>query len=463
MNASAKLLFSPNDEKEWVIRGWLLLGLSALALAGLYAVLLVMARIPATAEYIPFEDFFETALVIHVNLSVLIWLLSFTAAMITAYKPGKLAIGDFIALMAGLAGAIMLAGSPFMEAEGTPYLNNYVPVYDNYSFWLGLSLFLVAVFLVAFYVLKDHCVEWMRDKPQHYDGVLVSMWVIAVTYLAAIAAFIWSVQALKPYLILYPIGKQEQFEIMFWGGGHLLQFTYAFMMTLCWIWLANLSGNTLKISNKILITLYIINLTLVLAFPYAYTAYEITSQEHMQWFTQQMRYAGALLPFVVGLYLVRGWWRSRSAINRSVEKQALYWSILLFAAGGIISLFISGSNTIIPAHYHGSIVGVSLAFMGITYTVIDRYGYATAGWMKKLRYVQPGFYGLGQLMHIIALAVMGGYGAMRKTPGVVPSAEVEAATHMLRLGGMIAVLGGVFFIICAGWPLLKGRKNPLTD
>ena len=44
--------------------------------AGVFSVLLVLARTPGVQEMIPLIDFFHTALVVHVNLTVLIWLLS---------------------------------------------------------------------------------------------------------------------------------------------------------------------------------------------------------------------------------------------------------------------------------------------------------------------------------------------------------------------------------------------------
>jgi len=63
---------------------WLLLGLAALVTAGVYSILLVLARTPMVQELTPFIDFFHIALVVHVNLSVLIWLLSMTGETLTA-------------------------------------------------------------------------------------------------------------------------------------------------------------------------------------------------------------------------------------------------------------------------------------------------------------------------------------------------------------------------------------------
>ena len=58
---------------------WLTLALIALVGAGLFSLLLVLARTPVIQELIPFLDFFRVALVVHVTLSVLIWLLAMSA------------------------------------------------------------------------------------------------------------------------------------------------------------------------------------------------------------------------------------------------------------------------------------------------------------------------------------------------------------------------------------------------
>ncbi len=59
---------------------WLLLGLVSLVFAGVFSILLVMARTPVVQELIPLIDFFRVALVIHVTLSVLVSMLAISAA-----------------------------------------------------------------------------------------------------------------------------------------------------------------------------------------------------------------------------------------------------------------------------------------------------------------------------------------------------------------------------------------------
>jgi hypothetical protein len=103
---------------------------------------------------------------------------------------------------------------------------------------------------------------------------------------------------------------------------------------------------------------------------------------------------------------------------------------------------------VIPAHYHGSIVGVTLGFMGFAYMLLPQFGWRDVGsW--RLAFWQPIVYGGGQLLHISGLAISGGYGVLRKTPGGLEgmSASVKAAMGLMGLGGAIAIVGGFMFVI----------------
>ena len=65
-------------------RGWLGLGLAALVGSGLFTVLLVLARTPVVNGWLPGTDFFRTALVVHVDLSVLVWFAAIAGMLLTA-------------------------------------------------------------------------------------------------------------------------------------------------------------------------------------------------------------------------------------------------------------------------------------------------------------------------------------------------------------------------------------------
>ena len=67
----------PNDKARRLVTGWLSLGLAALVIPGLFAILIVLSRTPFLQDIVPGKDFFRTALVIHVDLTVLVWFIAF--------------------------------------------------------------------------------------------------------------------------------------------------------------------------------------------------------------------------------------------------------------------------------------------------------------------------------------------------------------------------------------------------
>jgi heme/copper-type cytochrome/quinol oxidase subunit 1 len=133
---------------------------------------------------------------------------------------------------------------------------------------------------------------------------------------------------------------------------------------------------------------------------------------------------------------------------------------MLFGTGGLIGLGISGSNVTIPAHYHGSIVGVTLALMGLVYHLLPRLGFAHP--QGRLATLQPALYGAGQLMHVSGLLWSGGYGVQRKVAGaeqVLHGAEQIAAMGLMGLGGLLAVIGGMLFALVVLRAMLAPRTR----
>jgi heme/copper-type cytochrome/quinol oxidase subunit 1 len=163
-----------------------------------------------------------------------------------------------------------------------------------------------------------------------------------------------------------------------------------------------------------------------------------------------MRLGGGISIVPIGLAVVLALVRagpSRQDSDRPL-RAALVASILLFAAGGVIGGLISGNNVKIPAHYHGCIVGVTLALMGLVYLLLPALGYrAPTG---RLARWQPVLYGSGQLLHITGLVWSGGYGVQRKVAGaeqVLHSPSEIAGMGLMGVGGLIAIIGGFLFVL----------------
>ena len=92
---------------------WLVLGVFALGASGLFSILIVLSRTPLLHQLIPWTDFFHTALVVHVDLSVLIWFLALAGVIWSLGSSPKLAILGRLALWLCAAGTLVMVVAPF--------------------------------------------------------------------------------------------------------------------------------------------------------------------------------------------------------------------------------------------------------------------------------------------------------------------------------------------------------------
>lgn len=443
-NSPDSTLFAVPDEAVLSIRRWLLIGVTALALAGLFSILLVLARTPQVQEMIPWRDFFHTALVVHVDLAVLVWFLSGAGmlwSLIGAYRRPVLAKGGWICFAIG---TLLLAASPFLGA-GDPLMNNYIPVLQHPLFFVALG-FLAAGIALEIAAVMVQGISPFRGSAEQF-GVASAAWITA----AAMIAFVWSVALLPVDMNGLPF-----YELAFWGGGHILQFTHIQMMLVSWMILAGACGITLRITGNGRRVLYVLGVIAALAGLSVYGLAEIDDGDHRQMFTTQMMVLGGIASLVLGLALL--WPVLRLARKRESWKNPLFacllTSMILFGMGGIIGWLIDGVNVVIPAHYHGSIVGVTLAFMGLAYWLMPRIGYQAV--RGRMACWQPWLYAGGQLLHITGLAWSGGYGIARKTAETVEGVgAVHIALGMMGLGGLLAVMGGILFVIV----MIKSLRN----
>jgi hypothetical protein len=260
------------------------------------------------------------------------------------------------------------------------------------------------------------------------------------------------------------IGGEAYFEFLFWGGGHVLQFTHTLLMMLAWIVLADASGCRFPLSPRLTVTFLLILAMPVITVPFLYLAHDVISPGHRLAFTELMKYGGlSCLP--LGLAVVASLWRAERPARGEPRmlRAALVSSMVLFLTGGVLGFLISGLDIVIPAHYHGSTVGVTIAFMGLTYYLLPRLGYGAVP--SRLATWQSIIYASGQLMHIAGLAWTGGYGVQRKTAGLEQGLDrlgEIAGMGLMGLGGLVSVIGGLLFLIAA-WRSLRGRHvDPLA-
>ena len=431
----------PQDSRRLLALGWLWLCVLALLGAGVFSLLLVASRTPYVSEHIPWIDFFHSALVVHVDLSVLVWSLAFGGILWSLnQRPGRAWLA-WVALAFACVGALVIMVSPFVR-DAQPLMSNYVPVLQHPLFFSGLLLFALwfSLLVLNSMFFMAPVGPWMNARGALRFGLNAA----AVSAAVAIICFIWSYLQMPDYLM-----GQSFFELLFWGGGHVLQFTYTLLMLVCWLWLSREAGLTLAVTPRVVLVILFVGLACVFVSPLIYLAYPLTTPEHVLLFTWLMRWGGSLGTLPLALAVLVGLLRYGGASQLEWQaRSALQCSLFLFGIGGLIGFLIAGSDVTIPAHYHGSIVGVTLAMMGVCYVLLPRLGYPLRN--QKLVLWQPIIYSGGQLLHVAGLVWSGGYGVQRKVAGAeqgLDSLERVLGMGLMGLGGLVSSIGGLLFLV----------------
>jgi hypothetical protein len=429
-------LLPTNEELKKIMKIWLILGISALAAAGFFSILIVMLRTPGIQNVIPLKDFFHTSLVVHVDLSVLVWMLSICGMLWCKITSNKYSKFCRVAVNLAIIGTFLITISAFVN-DSKPLMNNYVPVLQNLPFFLGLSFFLCGITIQVLITL----ISYQKQNVSENQSLYFSIYTSSIITLIAILSFLLSYYKIKEIKNLNYIDIQFYYELLFWGGGHILQFTYTQASIIAWVILYNSISNT-QLNSRFIKIASLINLAAVIPSLTVYTYGEIDDGKYHRFFTEHMKYLGGIAPSIIGTQIFINLLKDKKIFASSY----LVSSLILFFVGGGIALLIMGTNVVIPAHYHGSIVGITLALMGLALIYLKDYGLNPTS-SSKIYKLQPYLYGGGQLLHILGLAWSGGYGALRKTPGAAPSFEAQLGMGLMGFGGLLAIIGGLIYVV----------------
>ncbi|WCR57886.1 MAG: hypothetical protein PG980_000358 [Wolbachia endosymbiont of Ctenocephalides felis wCfeJ] len=318
--------------------------------------------------------------------------------------------------------------------------SNYIPVLQNKLFLFGLSLFITSILINA-------VLTYMSNKQASYLSVgQVGLVIILVS---SLLCFVLAHKNMPTGL--YHSDKNLFYEYLFWGGGHLLQFAFAQGVFLVYLIMLSSSDISLASNNKITILPLFINTILVVGAPFTYFVYSVDSAELIQFFTWHMRIAGAVLPCFLIMLVYRN-------IKTLLDEKGNYLlhSFVLFIYGGVLGVLTIEGNVTIPAHYHGSVVGITIAFMNFVYWLLPKLGCKEI--KSSIVRLQIYAYSLGHFLHITGLVWLGGYGALRKVADL-PSISSVLARICFIMGGAVSVVGGMLFVIIVLLSLLKGRAR----
>ncbi len=445
---------------------WLALALGVLIPAGLFALLIVVARTPPFARWVTDPMFFRRCLVVHVDLALLIWSYAFVAALFfllpSKSRPHPLSRGLGVGIAtAGVVALVLGAAVP----GAVPLLTNYVPTIDHRVFNVGLLAFafgLTLTFLDARLLPRNEVANsWMDIPDAARPGIRAAVLAILIAFVTFGLAAAVTPPGLAP---------QTRNELMFWGGGHILQVALEAAMLAVWIiLLAPVLGES-PLSRPVAAILFGALVIPTLIAP-VLTARGTTSGLYRGGFTTLMQWGIFPVTAVMLALCVRGLvranrcgrpWRALMSDPRVI---GFTTSAALTTVAFVLGAMIRGSTTLVPAHYHAATGAVTVSFMAMTYVLLERLGLSsTSRPMLALRQWQPLAYGGGQLLFAIGFGIAGAHGMARKAYGQeqhIRGTGDYVGLSLMGLGGLVAVIGGVLFllVVVSAW---RNRAHTAT-
>ena len=461
------------------------------------AILLVLTRWQAV-HLLP-ADWYYRILTAH-GLNMLIFFILFFE-MAVLYFAGPVLLNcrlpapwaGWLAFVLMVVGAVMVDVMVF-TGRADVLFTSYVPLKADPNYYLGVILFAVGALIVTALFFATLVVA-KREKT--YTGS-----VPLVTYGAMTAAIIAVITLLHGAAIYIPtwlwsLGLMnvdpEVYRMVWWALGHASQQVNVAAMVSIWYLMAGLTVGGVVLNEKIsrmAFVLYILFISLasahhLLVDPGFGPGWKV-------WNTSYFMYMAVLASMIHGFTVPAGLeigQRLRGFKNGLFEWltkapwgdpgfSAMFLSLIIFGfLGGVTGVTIGteqiniiGHNTLrVPGHFHTTVVGgTALAFMGVTYYLIPLIFRKQVRFMGLAKY-QPYLFGFGVTLFATSMIIAGMFGVPRRHWDIsftnAPYAmefppTVDLFLGLLALGGSIAFLGGIIYVLVAVSSVFFGK--PLT-
>jgi hypothetical protein len=442
-------------------RRWFGLAIGSLVIAGLLSLSVVLGRLPVLSGLIGDPLFFKRCLVVHVDLALVVWFYAFLAGLAGVRSGRNTGLAGVVAYTLSVGGVVaMLAGALMRGAQ--PVLANYVPVIDHPLFLGGLAAFFVGALIFLIETLTTNAPSRAGGPPADaatgLQAAAVAFVLAGATWLATRASL---PDGLEPW---------TRYEFTAWGAGHVLQVANVAAMLAVWLWLLAratgvpvLSATAARVLFTLLVAPHFV-MPLLTARGALNTLYHSGATQLMRW---------GIFPIVLVVFAlgVRHLWRHRAAGRDALGAAARGG----FAASAGLTLLgiglgacIRSSTTLVPAHYHASLGGVTVAFMAAAFLICEaiaresRGGLAAATMRAARR--QLVLFGYGQAVFALGFAIGGVYGLGRKAYAGeqhVRSAGEYVGLGVMGLGGLFAAAAGLWFLFLVlremrGWWAPRG-------
>ncbi|HJV58083.1 MAG TPA: cbb3-type cytochrome c oxidase subunit I [Methylomirabilota bacterium] len=412
------------------------------------------------------------------------------SSRLPAPRVGWLAFGLMVLGMA-VTNAMVLQG------KADVLFTSYPPLQADPLYYVGIILFAVGALIVTCLFFATLVVA----KREHtYEGSIPLVSFGALT--AAIIAVITLLHGAVIYIptLLWSLGYMnvdpEVYRMVWWGLGHSSQQINVAAHVSVWYLLAALTVGGVVVSEKVsrmAFALYILFISMasahhLLVDPGMGPAWKI-------WNTSYAMYLAVLASMVHGFTVPAGiemgqrlrgytrgtfeWLKKAPWGDPGFSGAAL--SIVIFGfLGGVTGVTIGteqiniiAHNTLrVPGHFHTTVVGgTALAFMAVTYYVLPLiFRKRVAFW--GLAKIQPYLFGIGIVILGMSMIFQGIFGVPRRNwdisaPGAVFQIEYHPVVQLFQatmgIGGLLAIVGGLAYILIAVVTVFFGRPFRLAD
>ncbi|MCC7202582.1 MAG: cbb3-type cytochrome c oxidase subunit I [Nitrospirae bacterium] len=422
---------------------WFYLAVISLGIGGGFAFLVAMSRTPFGYIYFP-PDYMHHALVGHVVLAILLWLLSFTVVI------WESCLGDGTdSRFKNISHKLSLAGPLFvtisvLTGNGKAVTNNYVPTVTDPLFFAGLIFFFMGFSMSAILYLKKG-IKYLYTRDITLNSVLTSLFISIIMIVSLICSIVLNRADAEPLTF---------YERLYWSPGHIQQILNGSLLIIVWYSLLRRTGcelrswGFLKYTNMLLI----LSAVFILTIQFYYDPVEKTARV-----AAELTYAFGLgLPLFLHIANII---RNLKRGSYGLAYMGLLISMAIYIFGIAIAYGGFSNDLRVPAHYHGAVTSLTLALMGYSYYLVKEMNYQVYG--ERLARVQPLLYGAGMFLFILGLFISGALGAPRKTYGVAFTSDplVLTALTIMGIGTILAVTGGMIFVAYISVTLFKGGRG----
>ncbi len=464
-----------------------------LLIGGIAAILLALTRWE-TVNLLP-SDWFYRMLTLHGLNMLIFWILFFEIAVLYFACTTLLNAKLFSRKVAWVSFGMMAVGAGMVntvifQGQADVLLTSYLPLLAHPAFYLGIILVAVGTLVGVF---NFFATLYMARRYRTYIGS-----VPLVTFGATAAAIIAVVALLHGAIVMIPtfmysmgwVGQPDPmwYRMIWWGLGHQSQQVNVAAMVAIWYMVATLTTGAKPLNETVCRGAFVLYILFI----------NIASAHHLLvdpgvgatwkiWNTSYAMYLAVLASMIHGFTVpasvevamrrnghikgIFGW--LTAAPWRNPAFSAIVLSVVIFGfIGGITGVTLGtqqiniiAHNTLrIPGHFHATVVGgTTLAFMGLTYYVVPllfRKDYI----LKRLARIQPWLFAGGITLMSVGKSFAGSMGVARRTSDIEPAAEAYgAAVHvflgMLGVGGVLAFLGLLLFVLLTVGTLLIGKSN----